>query len=151
VSPTTQSQPSVNGILTLILGTRRGNLLHVEMRSKQRGRQRPRAPGSWLASCSHLLHVCKLPGAHKHPQGRMLPSMHFMNRVACVLCNAGNRSSPWNVECGMDKRRNGECGRAQQGGTHPTHSPTLARSLSCLEAFFSPWGSEHGGTKSLVL
>lgn len=65
----------------------------------------------------------------------MFPSMHLMNRVSCVLekLEIDPHRGMWNVEW-----TNGECGRAQQGGTHPTHSPTLAYSLCCLEAFFPP-------------
>lgn len=80
----------------------------------------PRAPSSTQTS---------------HPQGRMFPSMHLMNRVACVPAtleidpHRGMRNAEW---------ANGECGRAQRGRTHPTHSPTLASSLGCLEAFSPP-------------
>lgn len=121
--------------------------IHSHFRNKQRectahGKeeqmakaQRPRAPGSWLASCLHLLLVRELPAARKHPQGRMFPSMHLMNRVACVPAtleidpHRGMRNAEW---------ANGECGCAQRGRTHPTHSPTLASSLGCLEAFSPP-------------
>lgn len=75
------------------------------------------SPGSWLASCLHLFLVRELPAAHKHPQGRMFPSMHLMNRVACVLetLEIDPHRGMWNVEW-----TTGECGCAQQGGTHPT-------------------------------
>lgn len=86
------------------------------------------SPGSWLTSCLRLLLVCELPAAHKHPQGRMFPSMHLMNRVACVLAatlEIDPHRGMWNVEWTNGWRMWPSSARQDSPHTQP-HAGTLS-------------------------
>lgn len=98
------------------------------------------SPGSWLTSCLRLLLVCELPAAHKHPQGRMFPSMHLMNRVACVLAatlEIDPHRGMWNVECGMDKRME-NVAELSKAGLTPHTAPRWHALWAVWKRFFPP-------------